>query len=524
MAKLDLKINSILGGFSEMFIYSGEDQYLDAIGIDTEAIGGIGNITNKSVGVVQPTSQTQVITSSSLGEAPMWILGSSNTVGAFVYGSGGSVYALNSLLALDGDGSQWKPTSGAGNGMVGYGDYMYFATDTDIARLGPLSATAPTMVHNYWSSSDNGLGQAALTNTTYPTARNVEYPNHVLHAHNDGYVYVADYANGQGMIHSFNITSAGATTATYQDLNLPPGLLPMDIKSYGTDLAILCMPLVAAGGTSLSKRLPSLLVFWDTYSNNFYRTVPINEPWATALHNRNGELFVLSGDFASSVKVLKYLGGESFSVLSNINDGTPPPACAVDSSGDALFWGGYCIYPAAAAGAYSYGYRTGRIPPAIHMPLRISDSNGTSPEVTMLKFIRAGSPYPYIGWRTDGSGSGYTFGIDRITTAGIQASRWRTKVFNIGKRFKINKIIIPMINPVAAGDSITPTIYVDNAYTSTTIKAINSTNYPNGNRIVEIDGLNVFGYSNFFIDFSFASNTGQGFTLPIEIYLDVYEY
>lgn len=512
MPKHQIQINSILGGISPTLTLGAEDQYYDAIGIDPEAIGSVGGITAKALGAVMPTFQSTILSNSTLGEAPMWVTGSLQSTGVFVYGSSGSVYALSAAFALDGDGSQWKPTNGAGNGSVAYGDYQYFATPTDIFRLGPLSSTAP-VIQIFWTGSA-GVAQAALTNTGYPIVNTFTYPNHVMHAHNDGSVYLTDYDSGVGKIRSFSISSAGATSVGTA-LELPPGLIPTDIKSYGTDLAISCSPATAYGAGTIPKSANSALVLWDTVADSYYRVVTINEALATALVNKNGELHILAGNVDTDVKLLKYLGGESFRVLAVLNEGSPPPACAVDSIGDAVFFGGYVSQPITAGGVFSYGYRSGQLKPALHMPMRISDTLNTLPIVTCLKSIRR-SAYPIYGWRTTETA---TFGLEQISSTGTQASRWRTKVYNIGKRFRITRIRIPMVVAVATGDSVSIRVLVDSGSVATTgLKTLNATNFPNSERICDFNFVaGVVGYSNFYIQFTFEGTNRQGFSFPITI-------
>jgi len=507
-----------------MFSLGGEDQYQDAIGIDPEAIGSVGGVTGRTLGAIMPTFQETVLTTTTLGEAPMWVTGAARTTGVFVYGSSGTVYTLSNTLSLDGDqGGIVKPTSGVGNGMAYYNDYIYLSTPTNIFRFGRLSATAPTL-SNYWIT---GLSNSALTNSDYPSTRNITYPNHVLHPHNDGKLYIADYESSDtldiphgGLIHWLKTNSLGTeATSAFAELTLPPGFMPTAIESYGTDLAILCTPQAIFSGGAIPKSGESALFLWDTVSESYYRNIPIKESMATAMKNKNGELFILAGNIDTDCKLLKYLGGDSFQTLAVINSGSPPPQSAIEIFGNMICWGGNVSNPIVAAGVYSYGYRSGLLKPALHMPMRIKDASNTLPIVSCVKSILR-SPYPVVGWRTDTSAE---YGLDKIASSGTQSSRWRTKVYNIGKRFRIIRIRVPLQETVLTGDSIVLTVYTDTESSSTTLQTINATNFPNSEKLIDYNSLSIVGYSNFYIDFSFSGTNRQGLGLPITIDIETDE-
>ena len=519
LKKLKLSIGSILGGQSPTYYLSEADQFLLSVGIDPEKTYGT---RAKANGGIIPTAMTSITSGTGLGSsAPMWVSSAQTSTGVMVYAASGTVYTYsNTFTAPDEEGGIVKPTSGAGNGMVVYGDYAYFATTTDIARFGPLSATAPRLTQNFWTGSDY-LNKSALTNTTYPSTRNINYPNHTMHLHNDGAVYICDYANNQGMLHSFYIAQDGTeTTAVYQDLTLPPGQLPTDIESYGTDVAVTTSPAIDFSvGAVPRPSLSSSLILWDAVSgHNFYRNVPVNEAMCTAVVNKNGELHVWGGNLDQAVTLLKYLGGYSFQELAHLGEGSPPLASAVDSLGNMVAWGGWATYPEAFAGAYTYGYRNAKMPRnALNQILRISDSTNTLPVISCLKFLLR-SAYPVIGWRTDTTAS---YGIDRQTTGVTYASIFYTKVFNVGRPFSIRRIRIPLTAAVDAGTSIIPIVYFDNEGASETLATINNTNYPNSDKIIDYTDLAIGGTKDFFIRFTFQGTTEVGFPPEIDIELEI---
>lgn len=504
-------IGYILGGWSPVYLGGSEGQFLDSVGIDPESIQSATGFY-RAFGSIIPRNSCSDMTSSSLGSAPMWITAAQNTQGCYAYGAGGTLYTLSTFFGPDDDGGVIN-TSGAGNGMVEYLDYLYLATGTNIYRWGPISTTQPLLMEKFWTTS-LGLGQSALTDTTYPTAYAAYYPNHVMHVHNDGYVYIADYASGLGLIHSFYIDNiTGATTAAYADLKLPPGYIPMDITSYGTDLAIVASRPGQTGG--FTRTADSALFLWDTTSPNFYRQVPITYGLASAVVNKNGELHVFTGDLNKGVKLLKYLGGTSFQSLCSVSEGTPPFAGAADVLGNMICWGGEITNPITAAGAFSYGYRDGKLPgDSLNFIQRISDTTHTSPVVTALTFIYNGDS-PVIGW----SAGDASYGIDAVRNPSYN-SQFRSLVENIGRPFTIRRITVPLTNTVSATTEIVPVVWIDNGNATYTLPTINSTNYPNSELVADYTDLNISGKQNYLIQYLFTSAHGvaPGTTIDIEYY------
>lgn len=511
------QVASILGGISETWNQSGEGQFLASLGIDPEAATGA---LIKSSGGIIPSPYSE-FSSASVGAAPMWITGVSTSSGVWSYLADGSLVTYSAVLASE--EVKGIPTSGAGNGMAYYNDYVYLSTPTNISRQGRLSLTAPTMTNGYWVTD---LGMSALTNSTFPSTRDVTYPNHVLWPHSDGRLYVADYDGANGRIHSLTTDSDGTNgSGSYNDLTLPPGYMPMDMKTYGGDLAIALSPQAKYAAGAIPKAAGSLLALWDAVPGNRpYRFVPINEPLATAVIVKNGELFVLAGQIDADVKLLRYLGGYSFETLAVVSEGFPPPAGAADVLGNMLVWGGSTTYPATSAGLFAYGFRSGKLPGnSLNHIGRISDTSGTNPIVTCVKFLQRGR-FPVIGWRT-----GSTFGLDKKDGSGTQSSYFRSPVQNIGKKFILRRLTVPLSAAVSAGVTITPTVYVDDESSNFTpggssangLNVINSTNYASSERLIDFQGLTIHGNHNFYVEFQFTGTTLVGIIPPISYEVEV---
>ncbi len=516
---LKLQITSILGGMSDLWGQQGDGQFLASLGIDPEL--ATGSLV-KSSGSITPTVYTEFSTSL-LDSAPMWITGAATTVGVFVYGANGTLMSYGPSLTSASEVGIATIEGGAGQGMVAYNDYIYAANTTSIVRYGRLSTTGPVLA-DYWIST---LAMSSLTNSDYPSTRSVTYPSHVLHVHSDGRVYALEYDGRNGRVHSFTTDADGTNgSATFNDLALPPGMLPTAMTSYGTDLAILLSPEAPYVGGSIPRTGNAVLALWDaTPGNKPYRFVKIADQLATAIANKNGELYITCGNIDGDVKLLRYLGGNSFESLAAINEGAPPPAGAIDAYGNMLVWGGHISYPTTRAGAFSWGFRSGRLPGnALNHIANISDASGTLPIVTCLKFLQRGR-FPILGWRTGTP----TYGLDKIVGAGTYASIFRSQVFHIGKKFTIRRLVIPLSTNVQSGVIITPTIYVDNEATSFApsssqacgLLAISPTTYSSNERTIDQQGLTIPGEHNFFLELSFTGTTEIAATLPISIEVDV---
>lgn len=501
-------ISSILGGWSDLQNMGSAGEFLASLGIDPE-----DNLElTKASGVIAP-SRFSKFSGGQLTSAPMWISGAATSAGVFVLGMDGSLIAYSSTLGSETDLGNPNSSGASGNGMAVWNDYVYCALDTTIARWGQVSATGGAFTTDYWVS---GLSMSALTNSQYPGTRSVDFPNHVLYPHNDGRMYVLDYDGANGRIHSFTTDANGTNgSGRFNDVTLPPGLMPMAAAPYGTDIAVVCSPAALYVTGDIPKPGNALLAFWDGIPTHApYRYVPINEPMATAIANKNGELYIWAGNIDTEVKVLKYLGGYSFETVATIPDSSPPPAGAVDSSGNMLAWGGYTTYPTTAAGVFTVGFRSGKLPGASVQHIARSTSVGTLPIVSAMKFIQRNRA-PVIGWQ-DGTP---TYGIDKRAGSGSYNSIFRSLPILLGRKFIVRRLVIPLSSNVQAGVIITPTIYVDNETASTDLTVINSTNFASNETSIDLQGLTVTGNHSFYVQFAFTGTQEIGIMLPV-----YYEY
>ena len=508
------------------YIY-GDGQFDSSIWIDPDYPVGAGI---KTSGAIIPTRYEE-FSGSNITGYPKFITNTTKNALTYVYNSDGKVVSYSSSL-----GSETlvgTPTSGAGNGMAYYNNYIYFATPTQVFRYGPLD-NSPALSNALIANSElldgwNAGADTLLTNTTYPTVRGTALPNHVMHVHTDNSLYLCDYINGQGMLHRINTkktTDEGDTNGTtvpsaYNVLDFPFGYYPTAIASYDTDLVIAA---IRTTDSTVNQGSGSLF-FWDTTSSSFYREVPIPDPLVTAMKFANGVLYIWSGNASNGVRLSAYLGGQTIRQVAFLEEGTPPMAGAVDIIGNKIIFGGWTSYPSSSACVFSFGSKNEALPKSLQCIAR-STSAGATGSVTALKYVLQSSniiPQMVIGWGDDTSGASGK-GLDKRSTTATYNTVFRSEVFSVGQPFNILKIRIPLTQAVATNMTVTPKIFLDDdVSTGTALTTINTTNFSGKKNIVyagsQLKGLQ--GLHNIMIELSFTGSVECAVTLPISIEVDL---
>lgn len=382
---------------------------------------------------------------------------------------------------------------------------------------------ASLLTDNVWKGATLG-SLAALSNTKYPTFRSVDMPNHVGHVHGDGSLYFCDFKDGQGLIHKINTkkgTFEGDTNGTvapsaYNALDLPFGFYPTDLVSYDTDLMIIGN--YQTDTTTNQGR--SAFVIWDTTSDSF-TTGPIffPDPIASACMNVNGTIYIWTGNAQNGVRISTYNGGVSVREIVFQEEGLPPFAGAVDALGNRIVWGGFQTYPSTGAVVWAYGSKSSNLPTGLHCVAKAT-STGANPNITALKYVQQNSnitPKVVPAWRDD-SGRG----IDQYSITATLAAKIRW-IFNIGVKFDVMRVSIPLAGAVAANTTITPTLYFDDLSSSKALTTINNTNYT-GKRKVLYKGTdleNATGYNNMIFELAYTGTNPLAAALPIIITVDI---
>lgn len=525
-----LTINNIWGGEAASQYFAAENQYMPSVGIDPDfPISDSAGDTLPS-GAIRPVAYA-AFSSTLTNSTPYWILTNPKDTKIYSYLLGGRLVSHSNTFGTE--TNVGTPTSGAGNGMAYYNNYIYLFTPTNVSRYGPLDG-APTLTNTVWTGSTLG-SQTALVNTTYPSAFGTgTLPNHVAHVHTDNKLYFCDFdstsstdsTRGKGMIHFIKTTYGAAEGdtndgSTYNALDLPAGYMPTCIESFGDILAIGAIQTT----NGVVQQGKAVLFFWnpDGTQESFDTPIPLPDPLVTAIVNNNGTLYLFSGAFNNGYRLLRYEGGQTVTTLYYSNHGSPPLPGAVSSVGDRIVWGTHGQISSTTPGTpeyygivKAYGSKDpnffGGVHTIINSPAAGTSTDGVVTAVAQLQQASFAKQRFVVGYRDASATAIANMG----TTYGTHV--WRSRVFNIGQKFQIKRLKLNFGAAVAANMTITPTIFLDDFSSSTTtgLTVINSTNYANSERTVTMYPTAV-GTNNFVLELRSTGTALLPVTVPITI-------
>lgn len=519
-------IDSILKGISPTYFTSENGYYLSGIAIDPDLPINPASATSiRTGGTITPIGYTEFSTTGVINTPPIAIITCPKTELVYVITNGGKIISYSNTFA-----SETAIGTVAGSNAEGaayYNNYIYiFGTGNsknDVSRFGPLDGSA-AIVDAWWS----GLSLTTLTNTTYPVFRQARLPNHWGHVHSDNALYFCDYAGGQGLIHKIKTkktTVEGDTNdgSAYNVLDLPFGMYPTDIESLGTDLVV-----AAHSSTSgVLNQGNAKLFFWDTFSDSFYNTVNLYDPFATALLNSNNILYAWSGNSVKGCRVSAYDGARSMKQLFLLEEGYSPFPGSVASYGERISWGGYTTYTASSPSVWSFGSKESRLPVGLHNTAA-APLIGDNFIVTAIGYVQQSSsvlPKLIIG-RADNVSNG----LSQFSSSATLASYFRSEIFTTGRKFIIREIKINFTHAVQSGSIVTPIISVDAGSSSFSIPIINNTNYPSQFNIVyknpsmsSSTNTPISGSHDFYLQLAWTGTDPISISLPIEITVEIYD-
>lgn len=520
-----IQIQSILGGHSPLTNFSAKDQFTDSFGIDpSEGINdnnygnaNPGNVFQPS-GLLRPSSlyvQPPLVTNSliSIG-TPTYFTAEPKLGKVYVAFGQGSVYTYNTgtevitALAAGGFGEIFGGSGSLIRSQEYYDNYIYYAVGTDILRYGPLDGSAD-FTAAYWTST---LGKAALTDTGYPfSSLFAALPNHPMHRHSDGKLYIGDVSGNIGVLHTISTSKTAVegdtdNGSTFGKLQFGYGFWPTAIESYGSQLVVAIFEGRGQGaGASVSAKRAKLL-FWDTTSQNFNQITSIEFPdeVITALKNINGVLHIFSCPSAGGfgTRISRYVGGYSVSEVVVRYDITAPTFAAVDGDANNLYFATTLLNTITASGERGAVYALGLSIPGTQGKLF---NLGGSPSAASKATIGTG-----LGIFSDASRAHkkIMLALGNVSDTTIQlvqskpssgaaadysliSRSWTSQKYIIGQPFKITKIRLSLSQKVSGNIIVTPVFYTDdksgNTYTGGTsngIGIINNSNYPGKKNIV----------------------------------------
>lgn len=525
-----ITIDSILGGHAPSTHFAAKDQFRSSLGIDPAQPLDDSDTVYSTIasGIIRPAA-CEKFSSTTITSAPLWIRSNPKNALVYVYDAKSSAYTIDATMTTVTALADAGTLSGLGNGCEYYDNYMYFLTNTDVTRYGPLNGT-PGWVINYWTSV---LSKTALQNTTYPSTykNSLRLPNHPTCRHSDGALYFGDVVGNVGTIHYIKTkytTVEGDTNdgSTYNALDVGYGLYPTALESYGTDLAIALYE-----GSSGNLRQPrAKIAFWDTTSDSPNKVVWVEFPdtLITAMKNINGVLYVVSGNVNNQgFRVSQFIGGYNFQELFYSETGEPCLPGAIDGVLGRAIMGSHTSVPEASGCVYTTGLQKSALGSGIFNIMGCTGGNSSTSVSALLLADNSemGFYTPITGWTQAGDGStSASHGLDKQGTAyNNSPSVWWSQTYRIGKYFKIKKIRIPLGQAITTNMAIVPKIYIDDGSASQTLATINNVNYPNGERYISIQPSSAVGRNNFWLELKFWGSVLLAVELPIIIDFEVFD-
>lgn len=528
-----IRIGSILGGHSPVTHFGKPGQFRASLGIDpAQPIDDLDSVYSTiACGLLRPAA-SQKFSGSTIGAAPLWQVTNPKDANVYVYDAAGSAYTLDAAFAgataLSDGGAL---SSSLGNGAEYSDNYIYFAKNTDIARYGPLNGAA-AFNGSYWVTS---LGMTALVNTVYPTdfKSSLRYPNHIMHRHSDGVLYIADVVGNKGALHTIQ-TSFGSAEgdtnngSTFYKLTFGYGLWPTALESYGDQIAVA----LYEGSIANLKQQRAKLAFWDHTSTNFNQIIWVEFPdqIITAMKNIDGVLYVVSGSINNQgFRISKFVGGYSFQEVYYSETGEPCMPGAIDGTLSRLLFGGFTNIPESDGCVGSLGLQKNALGNGVFNVMRATGGNASTnvTSVCIADNTEFSFNIPIIGWTQAGEGStGASHGFDKQATQYNNApSLWWSDIIQIGQPFKITKIRIPLVQAMAVNMTLTLKIYTDDGIGTTyTYTVMNNNNFPSKRNIVlrcDANGVSPVGDHSFWMELKWTGSSLLTVNLPISIDFEV---
>lgn len=494
--------------------FAASDQFLNSYAIEPSQ--NYRGSSYQASGILRPTGSIK-FSGTGIAGVPLWLVPNTKDSNVYVYSANGSVYTYNGSAVGDlNDGG-----TATGNGAAYYDNYIYFARDTTVARYGPLNGT-PTFTDDYWVGT---LGKTALSDTTYPDVGDLDYgecPNHYLHRHSDGKLYIADVVDNQGTIHYIKTTKTtveGDTNdgSTYDKVNVGYGLWPTAIESYGDSLAI---ALYEAGTVS---SIGAKIAFWDTTSENINQIIWTEFPddLITSIKNINGVLYIISCKaYQSGFRVSRYIGGNSFELVAYFDNSNPPFPGGVANIAGRLMFGSYIQNFVFGGVVYSIGLSKQGFGDGIFAPYANTNESGIVTSICQNPNANFITATPLIGWSTGfsgGSNNGVDSSSNTITTN--TGALWQSQIYKIGQPFKITKVRLNFPVAVSASSNLQAIIYCDDIHgggTSYTLGTVTNTNYPSKKKVAFMP-TNAVGEHEFMLQLKWTTTSTFPVSLPITI-------
>jgi hypothetical protein len=366
-------------------------------------------------------------------------------------------YSENGKLYVQNGSGTWSllrsVSNSHGQGLEMFQDYLYYATDTDVGRYGPLDGS-PTF-NDTWGSttgvlSEGGAGTINNTSTTKFAPLKV---------------FTGGMAFGNGNQLSWWDGSVFVTDM----LTFLPGVNVRALEITDQYLVI-----GVWRGTSVTSNEFGRLYFWDGASVTFNQFVNIPQGGCMALLNYKNRILTFAG--SNGQLLMNY---SPFSNVQNI------PNLGIGNSveiypGAVTNWRGLAQLGVAGStdsstvyqGVYTFGSKTQLYPEVLNYSFSISTSTTQGTGVKIGCLYGQGNDL-YIGWK-DGS----NYGVDKVTNSNTPfvSATYESLIWDNNELYKdkLLKRLKVYHSPLATGESISIGLKINRA-ASYTSEVTNST-------------------------------------------------
>jgi hypothetical protein len=532
MAKLDpFVIDSIFNGQMPSALFGNKGQFLASIGIDPDVPATDGATDLKTAGIIRPVNYAK-FSSTEVSAQPLAIMGVPYNTNLYYVMADGNLKSYDSNLANPANVATYLAASFG----IYYNGYIYVfgsgAAYNKVARYGLEHADSDADVWaNTW-----GLTNITVVNTKFRAFSGaLLYQNFVAIVHVDNSLYFTSFHDdGVGRICKIKTKTTTYTGDTndgsaFGALVLPKYHAPTALCSYGNDIVVAASLNIpsAAGGFAHE----SYLFFWDTTSASYYRKIAIPDSACTILKMINGTLYGISGDpIAGGYRLWRYVGGESIETLAIVEDDVLPLFSSAEVVGNRLVWGTKTAYPLTAACLMAYDTKSGLFPKGLHNIVKLNQTATNTPAagayptynnmvISCVSRVQTGLAFPKFlvgAWDTVAP----AYGIYKQGST-HSFSLFRSKVFHIGKDFQITNIRIPLAQAIAANMTIVPVLRFDDGSSTSVGTVINSTNYANSERTIDLTPDNfasgTAGKYHFCLELQMTGTALSAVSLPITI-------
>lgn len=152
--------------------------------------------------------------------------------------------------------------------------------------------------------------------------------------------------------------------------------------------------------------------------------------------------------------------------------------------------------------------------------------NYNSSLITAVTHVQQGLSAPKFIIAGQGGAASNSYKLFKKDTAHT-FTLWRSPVYNIGKDFDVMSIKFNIIGGVGSNKTIIPVLYFDSERTTSVGNTIDTTNYPNSEKLIELTSKNfgntTHGKHSFFLELQFTGTALAVVSTPINIEVEVNE-